>query len=581
MEGCRKQEAEMKFLLAAINAKYIHSNLAVHSLKAYAAKYKDQIEIGEYTINLTVDRILKDIYRRRPDCIGISCYIWNFSYVRKLLETIPKILPDTEIWLGGPEVSYDSQRLLQEYPCIRGIVLGEGEKAFAGLMEYYQNVVETLESTPGLLYRDRSGKVVRTESPGIMDLSQIPFYYENKKDFENRIIYYESSRGCPFSCSYCLSSIDKKVRFRDLEMVKSELAFFFEQRVPQVKFVDRTFNCKHSHSIGIWEFILKNDNGVTNFHFEISADLLNEEELELLSEMRPGLVQLEIGVQSVNPTTIGEIKRTMDFKRLAEVVERLNSFNNIHLHLDLIAGLPFENYGSFADSFDEVYRLQPEQLQLGFLKVLKGSYMSEQAGEYEITYQSFPPYEVLSTKWLTYGEILKLKSLEEMVEIYYNSGQFVNTMKGLSRYYKSGFRMYEELSCYYEEKGLFDVNHSRLARYEILFDYIVLKHPDQVEEFRNLLLYDLYLRENLKRRPRFAPDPNRCKDKKKSFYLKEENKKRYLFGYEGYNSNQISKMTHIEVFEKEGREVYVLFDYQNRDPLTHNGRAVEIGKGDI
>lgn len=571
----------MKFLLAAINAKYIHSNLAVHSLKAYAEGYKDQIEVGEYTINLSIDRILKDIYRRDPDSIGISCYVWNISYVRELLAAIPKVLPKAEIWLGGPEVSYDSEILIEEYPCIKGIILGEGERTFLSLMDYYHNTGKPLGEIPGLLYREQSGRIIRTMGADIMDLSQVPFCYGDMERFKNKIVYYESSRGCPFSCSYCLSSIDKSVRFRDLELVKSELSFFLNHRVPQVKFVDRTFNCKHSHSIGIWDFILNHDNGVTNFHFEISADLLNEEEMELLSKMRPGLVQLEVGVQSVNPETIREIRRTMDFKKLAGIVDRLNRFRNIHLHLDLIAGLPFEDYESFGRSFDEVYKLQPEQLQLGFLKVLKGSFMHDKAEEYGISYKDSPPYEVLSTKWLSYGEILKLKSLEEMVEIYYNSGQFLNTMKGLSGYYKSSFRMYEELSFYYEENGLFDISHNRVARYEILFDYISLHLPDEKEKFRNLLMYDLYLRENVKSRPKFAPDPNRFKEKKKLFYMEEQRKKRYLTGYEGYNSNQMSKMTHIEVFEEDGQEVYMLFDYRNRDPLTYNGLTAKIEKGDL
>ena len=274
-----------------------------------------------------------------------------------------------------------------------------------------------------------------------MDLSSIPFIYKDLSEFKNRIIYYESSRGCPFSCSYCLSSIDKKLRFRDTETVKKELQFFIDNKVPQVKFVDRTFNCKHDHAMAIWKYINEHDNGVTNFHFEISADLLREEELQEMSTMRPGLIQLEIGVQSTNPDTIKAIHRTMDFEKLKGIVDRIHSFGNIHQHLDLIAGLPYEDYDSFRHSFNDVYALKPQQLQLGFLKVLKGSHMMEMCREYGIVYKTQEPYEVLSTKWLDYDHVLKLKTVENMVEVYYNSGQFQNTLE-----YLSNFRMLSQFT---------------------------------------------------------------------------------------------------------------------------------------
>ena len=287
-----------------------------------------------------------------------------------------------------------------------------------------------------------------------MDLSKVPFAYSNLTEFKNRIIYYESSRGCPFSCSYCLSSIDKKLRFRDIELVKKELQFFIDNKVPQVKFVDRTFNCKHDHAMEIWRYITENDNGITNFHFEISADLLRAEELALMKTMRPGLIQLEIGVQSTNPQTIKAIRRTMDFEKLKRIVEQIHSFGNIHQHLDLIAGLPYEGYDSFHKSFCDVYALRPEQFQLGFLKVLKGSHMMEMTGEYQILYKDREPYEVLSTAWMTYGEILRLKMVESMVEVYYNSGQFKNTLVFLEKYFDDPFRMYEALGRFYEKKRI-------------------------------------------------------------------------------------------------------------------------------
>ena len=368
----------MKILLAACNAKYIHSNLAVYDLKAYSSDYDEHVILREYTINQPKDEILKDIYSSGADVVCFSCYIWNISFVRELIRDLVKILPKTAFWAGGPEVSYDAEKFLTEMPEMTGVMVGEGEKTFHDLLEFYIDGKDSLEEVSGIAYRT-GDKIIHNGWRELMDLSAIPFVYEQLEKFENRIIYYESSRGCPFSCSYCLSSIDKKLRFRDLELVKKELQFFLDHRVPQVKFVDRTFNCKHEHAMTIWKYILEHDNGVTNFHFEISADLLREEEMELMSQMRPGLIQLEIGVQSTNPETIRAIHRHMDLKKLEHCVNRVHSFRNIHQHLDLIAGLPYEDYDTFHQSFNDVYQMKPDQLQLGFLKVLKGSLMQKEA----------------------------------------------------------------------------------------------------------------------------------------------------------------------------------------------------------
>lgn len=294
--------------MAAINAKYIHSNLAVYSLKAYAEKYQDRIGLAEYTINQNLDDILKGIYRDHPEVLCISCYIWNISYVKNLIREVHKVLPDTAIWLGGPEVSYDARKVLEEHPEVTGVMKGEGEVTFLELAGFYLEGISELAKIDGITYRD-GDQIQENPWRGITDLSTIPFVYKDLKKFENRIIYYESSRGCPFSCSYCLSSIDKKLRFRDLELVKEELQFFLDHNVPQVKFVDRTFNCKHDHAMAIWKYLIAHDNGITNFHFEVAADLLNEEEIALIRTMRPGMIQLEIGVQSTNPDTIREIHR--------------------------------------------------------------------------------------------------------------------------------------------------------------------------------------------------------------------------------------------------------------------------------
>ena len=540
----------MKILLAACNAKYIHSNLAVYDLKAYSSDYDEHVILREYTINQPKDEILKDIYSSGADVVCFSCYIWNTSFVRELIRDLVKILPKTAFWAGGPEVSYDAEKFLTEMPEMTGVMVGEGEKTFHDLLEFYIDGKDSLEEISGIAYRT-GDKIIHNGWRELMDLSAIPFVYEHLEKFENRIIYYESSRGCPFSCSYCLSSIDKKLRFRDLELVKKELQFFLDHRVPQVKFVDRTFNCKHEHAMTIWKYILEHDNGVTNFHFEISADLLREEEMELMSQMRPGLIQLEIGVQSTNPETIRAIHRHMDLKKLEHCVNRVHSFRNIHQHLDLIAGLPYEDYDIFHQSFNDVYQMKPDQLQLGFLKVLKGSLMQKEAEGYGIVYKEKEPYEVLSTNWLTYGEVLKLKMVESMVEVYYNSGQFWHTLEYLVPFEKDAFTFYEKLGSFYEKKGYSEISHSRMRRYEILLEYLKEETDVSAEVAAQKMLYDLYLREKLKKRPAFASD-----------------QKQYETAVWNYRkNNQVSKTAHIEVFEN---GTVILFDYEKRDPLSKN-----------
>ena len=550
----------MKILLAACNAKYIHSNLAVYNLKSCSGEYSSSVVVKEYTINQIRDDILKDIYLEQPDVVCFSCYIWNISFVRELVPDLKKILPQAEFWAGGPEVSYDAVEFLKKNPAFFGVMVGEGEETFHELAGYYiERKPETLSGIRGVAFRDenKGRDIVHTGWRELMDLSKVPFAYSNLTEFKNRIIYYESSRGCPFSCSYCLSSIDKKLRFRDIELVKKELQFFIDNKVPQVKFVDRTFNCKHDHAMEIWRYITENDNGITNFHFEISADLLRAEELALMKTMRPGLIQLEIGVQSTNPQTIKAIRRTMDFEKLKGIVEQIHSFGNIHQHLDLIAGLPYEGYDSFHKSFCDVYALRPEQFQLGFLKVLKGSHMMEMTGEYQILYKDREPYEVLSTAWMTYGEILRLKMVESMVEVYYNSGQFKNTLVFLEKYFDDPFRMYEALGRFYEKKGYSEISHSRMRRYEILMEFAGEQKEIPSEALSDVMLLDLYLRENLKNRPSFASD--------------QKPYERLIWDYR--KAEKIPKTAHIEVF-RDGKKL--LFDYTDRDPLTNNAQLTDI-----
>ncbi len=553
----------MKVLLVAVNAKYIHSNPAVYSLKEYAAEFDTAIEIVEYTVNQTAEAILADLYGRDPQVIAFSCYIWNWRLIGELLEEVPKILPDTALWLGGPEVSYDAPLVLERFPQLTGIMVGEGEATFAQLMRYY--------CRGGMKLTDVSGICLPglglTKARELLPMDTLPFLYGDLQGFQNRIIYYESGRGCPFRCSYCLSSVEKRVRLRSLVLVKRELLVFLEHKVPQVKFVDRTFNCCHEHAMEIWRFLHEHDNGVTNFHFEISADLLSGEELGLLGAMRPGLVQLEIGVQSTNPETLREIHRSTDMGRLRAAVAQLRKGKNIHIHLDLIAGLPYEDYDRFVISFNEVYAMEPDQLQLGFLKVLKGSYLYEKVKEYGISYRCQPPYEVLYSKWLPYQDVRRLKQVEEMVELYYNSGQFRYTLRVLEKAFIHPFRMYEEMAVYYEKQGYCVNSPARSRRYEILLAFAVSRQPAYEKLYRELLTFDLYLREKCKSRPSFAADRTQYREELRR---REENKRDHVecFFY------PVWEACTERLLQRREQPVFVRFCYDRRDPLNHNAQVI-------
>ena len=581
----------MKVLLTAVNAKYIHSNLAVYSMKAYAEKRGckgTKIQLAEYTINQQQDGILQKIYEKKPDILCFSCYIWNISFIRELIRDLKKILPETRIWVGGPEVSYDAEHFLREMPQVTGVMCGEGEATFWEVIKSYaqwekeEQEPEALGNISGIVYRDGK-ELIATENREILDMDELVFPYENLSLFEHKIIYYESSRGCPFSCSYCLSSVDKKLRFRSLSLVKRELQFFLDHKVPQVKFVDRTFNCKKEHAMEIWNYIKEHDNGVTNFHFEIAADLLTENEIALISTMRPGLIQLEIGVQSTNKKTLQEIRRKTSFSEICQKVQAVAAGENVHQHLDLIAGLPYEDYESFKKSFGDVYALKPQQLQLGFLKVLKGAYMQEMAEVYGCVYKSKEPYEVLKTRWLTYGEISRLKGVEEMTEVYYNSGQFSHTLEVLEKEFPDAFTMYEAFADFYEQKGYFAVSHARISRYEILREFLQEKEIQNLEFYDELMILDLYARENLKTRPSWAADLKPYKKQIQEFYTKEEEQPEILKDYQGYQARQVEKMTHLEVFTynvldgKPEKGIYpVVFDYKKRNLLTYQGKISRV-----
>ena len=653
----------MRFLLCGINAKYIHSNLAIFSLKAYADRKKipgAEIILKEYTINNYVEDILQDLYEEKADVVIFSCYIWNISFVRELAAELKKVSPTVKIWAGGPEVSYAANKFLMENPAFDLIMQGEGEEVFSelirltveekcrikdvykqseskkvlsGIVEkrysierkqavkeekdiedkhfagednvYPTNYIDMskLQKLQGIAVRDFSGKaalgnaesnienktkIINTGFATLMDMDTIPFVYEDFHLFEHKILYYETSRGCPFCCSYCLSSVDKTVRFRSLPIVKKELDAFLEAKVPQVKFVDRTFNCNRQRAIDIWSYLVEHDNGITNFHFEISSDLLGEEELELFAKMRPGLIQLEIGVQSTNGETVDAIHRHMDLEKLFHYVDRVHALGNIHQHLDLIAGLPYENYERFGRSFDDLYAHEPDQLQLGFLKVLKGTMMEEEVKKYSILYRNQPPYEVLGTKWLSYDEIILLKGVEELVELYYNSGQYTLTLKYAVPFFESPFRFYEMFSAWYRGKGYHKLNHNRLEKYNILREFL-REHIDENEwdTLDEIMLYDMYLRENVKGRPAWAKDTAQYKKEWKALY-REQGEKLFPEDVQAgiYDSKRAANQSHIEVFEinikkfeqsgqVEKKQVFCLFDYSRRNPLNRAARTVE------
>ncbi|MGN0154159.1 MAG: B12-binding domain-containing radical SAM protein [Lachnospiraceae bacterium] len=605
----------MKIILAALNAKYVHSNLAVYDLQAYAnaqlnrdasekqskGKQQPEIIVEEYTINHNLDLILQSLYQEKAAVVAFSCYIWNIHEILTIAKELHKVAPKTHIWLGGPEVSYDSKKVLEENPFVEGIIQGEGEVTFYELVKVWGNNDNTdygmndlengidesswdgYQDISGIIYHGCDRQIHQNPARSLMSLDEIPFIYEDLSGFENKILYYETSRGCPFSCSYCLSSIDKSVRFRSMELVERELQFFLDHKVPQVKFIDRTFNCRREHSLAIWNYIAEHDNGVTNFHFEVAADLLGEEELQVFRKMRPGLIQLEIGLQSTHPATIREIRRVMDVERVKDIMLTIRSFGNIHQHLDLIAGLPYEDFTTFKQSFNDACSMKPNQLQLGFLKVLKGSYMGEKVTEYELAYQDVQPYEVLSTKWITYDEILALKQVEEMVEVYYNSDQFEHVLAYLIPFFESPYAFYEALGRYYEEKELYGIGFKREARYEAVRRFCVEwfgKCDDfSMEILDSLLTYDYYLRENAKSRPGWAKEEPIEKSLYQAFFKNGGTEEICLKG-EGYDSKTAARTMHIEPVAEEsvpwlleGATVmddacFCLFDYEKRNPLS-------------
>ena len=591
----------MKTLLIAVNSKYIHSALAPWYLKACCGSGFGDILVKEFTINDSADSVLMRIYRERPDVAAFSCYIWNIDFIVKLAANLKKILPDVKIIFGGPEVSFDATAALETWNFVDYIISGEGEAVMPRVLSFIREhilskpgEVEYPADLPGLSFRDEACRIHTYPQAAAVNLDELPspFTEEMLGEIGSRIIYYESSRGCPFSCSYCLSSISKGVRFFAMDRVRQELRTIVKSGVRQIKFVDRTFNCNKARAAEIFRFIIKEftdayGNALLNFHFEAAADLFDEELLEILGKAPIGLIQLEIGVQTVNPSALEAINRKTDLDKLFYNFRKLREKNNIHLHLDLIAGLPFDDYNSFQKSFNRVYEARPHQLQLGFLKLLKGSELRAGQVEFGYVFRENTPYEVLSCNFMSYDELSELKGIEELLDRYYNSAKFVHSLPFLiTNSSDSGFDFYRQLYSHYEERGLNQAPVAMKELYSILYDFAAKYLKDEkFSRFADLLRFDFLVSDSsgclpaILRREAGQGFKERCFD----FLKAEENLKKYLPNYSGMPAKQIIKQVHFETFsfnvmemDSICGELTLLFDYSLKNAVTGLYRHVSI-----
>lgn len=499
---------KLKVVLVGINSKYTHLNLAIRYLKAYTEDLDFQCIIREFSVNDRLEKLLEEIISEKPDIVGFSCYVWNKEIVKSLSELIKIVNNDIEIIYGGPEVSFSGKEFLEE---TKGdfLIEGEGEETFKEFIKYkiyekekkpsYYNGIN-LDEITGLYYK-KSGKIHYGGKKKNMDINNVKFPYIYEENLDNKIVYYEASRGCPYGCKYCLSSVDRNLRFRDIDKVKKELKNLIDKNVRLVKFVDRTFNCNEKFSIEIWEFLI-NQNSNTKFHFEISANILTSNQVKILSKAPKGRFQFEVGVQTTNKEILHNINRIADFAEVESKVKEIKSLNNISQHLDLIAGLPGENFNSFKKSFNEVFAIAPEEIQLGFLKILKGSPMELEKEKWGMKNSPYPPYEIVKTKDISYEELLILKKVEAMVDKYYNSGKFSNILKYFNAKFQDYFQFYEELGFFFQEKGYFDRNISSADYYKVFLEFNSEKLMEDNFALREIIKYD-YLMFNKKR---WVPD---------------------------------------------------------------------------
>lgn len=492
----------MNVLLTTLNTKFIHTNLAIRYLREYV-RGEHNIDILEFTINQDLNKIIADIHRLKPQIVGFSTYIWNINETLIITKALKLVNPNIKIILGGPEVSFNIKGLMHKNPQIDYIVYNEGEETFKDLINALYNDQNNLQGIFGLAYRHKGEIYINPQRDLICNLEDIPFAYDEEgalDAFKDKIIYYESTRGCPFNCKYCLSSTISGVRYLPMHRVKKDISKMIDAKVKQVKFVDRTFNANKKSAMEIMKFIMEEDPEDINFHFEISAHIIDDEMLAFLKRPKEGLFQFEIGVQSTNSETTYEIMRTTDFARIEKVSREIRKNNNIHQHLDLIAGLPYEDYDSFSKSFNDVYSIKPEKIQLGFLKLLKGSQLRIDEEKYGYKYLDIPPYEIMENDYISYDEIIRLKFIEELVDKYYNEGYFKHSLAFIIKnFYKNPFEFYEEYAEFWIKNNLYDQSHSRDKRYEILYDYYMEKKFSNIEVFLNLIKYD-YIKNNRKNR---------------------------------------------------------------------------------
>ncbi len=487
----------MKILLTTLNTKYVHTNIALKYL--YKTIENKDVTLKEYTINEPLGNILRDMATYKADTIAFSVYIWNVEEVLKLSENIKKIIPNVKIILGGPEVTYRSTQILKENASIDYVIIGEGEEILAPLINYIEEGI-TFDNLKNVSYRNENGEIIEGEIAITCDTNNIPRIAKDiVKGYDGKIVYIETVRGCPYNCSYCLSSTIKGIRPFDMERVKEELLILIKAQVRLVKFVDRTFNYDKKRALEIWKFILEN-NISSEFHFEISAHLIDEETLEFLEKVPNGVFRLEIGVQSTNPETIKAINRTTNFEVIKSVVQRIMEKGNITTHLDLIAGLPYEGYERFKESFNDVYDLNPTELQLGFLKMLSGCQITKEKELHDYEYTSYPPYEILTNKFISFEEITKLKFVEEMVDIYHNSMRYKNTLELVLEKFETPFEMFYELSRYALENNYFERKISAEEWMDVLARFYISKGFDDYENFKEKLKKDHFISFGKKRR---------------------------------------------------------------------------------
>lgn len=568
-QGCEL----MKTLLVTLNSKFIHSSLALRYLWYYNKTEFPDMHIEEYTINNDLDYILREIYVKDYDLVCFSCYIWNIEQTLEIAKNLKKANKGLRILLGGPEVSYNPKEILEDHDYIDYIIFGEGELTLNEFLNLLDNKIGDIHDIDGLAFREKGDIHINKERALIPNLDIVPYPYGDLKELDNRIIYYESSRGCPFNCQYCLSSTLCGVRYFSLDRIKKDLKKFIDADVKQVKFVDRTFNADKNHCLEIMKYIQSIDNGKINFHFEITAYLLDEEILDFLKDVRKGLFQFEIGVQSTNQITLKEIKRNMSFDRITYVINRLSAYNNIHLHLDLIAGLPYEDYGTFLQSFDDVYNLKPNKIQLGFLKLLKGSGVRISQDKYQYVYKDKPPYEVMSNDHISYKEILDLKLIEEMTDQYYNSHSFDFSIDYIVRnFYKSPSKLFEDLSVYWRDTGYHHVSHRKDQMYRILLKFYGEKEFDNEDIFKEILKFD-YLRNKGGNVPEFFDfiEVEDFKDRSHKFLQDEENIEKYLPEFKGMTAKKIIKKIQFGVFKYD-----ILYLVDNSMKRTLDGPVVML-----